>query len=191
MNGVVHTKRIYPYAVGRVDQPGRGTWIDPENAMDPDNGLYAYRFNDGSLSYGYQDYLMKLEIPTMANIVAARWVVRGRLEAEEGELSSILLYAWYTLDAEGNLENLGRLDTAAPFGQDWTTSIVDVTFGENRLVNTLNERREIRDLFSIEARANNASSQIPGESTIYCDWLAIEFDYTLPEFPLNADLRLE
>lgn len=184
------TKRVYPYAVGRVDQPGRGTWIDPENAMDPDNGLYAYRFNDGSLSYGYQSYLMKLEIPTMANIVAARWAVRGRLEAEEGELSSIMLYSMFWFDAAGALQS-ARLDTPGPIGTDWTTSIVDCTFGDFRLVRMLNDLREIRDFFSIEARANNASSQIPGESTIYCDWLALEFDYTLPEFPLQVDLRIE
>lgn len=187
---VIHTKRIYPYAVGRVDQPGRGTWIDPENAMDPESGEVARRPAQPGSNYGYQGYMMRLEIPTMANLVAARWVVRARFESEDVDSSSISLYSIYYFDADGSLQ-FARLDTLAPFGRDWTTVIVDSTFGENRLVNILNDKKWVRSNFSIEARANNIGTISPEPTTIYVDYLALEFDYTLPEFPLQVDLRIE
>lgn len=186
----VQTKRIYPYAVGRVDQPGQGTWIDPENAMDPESGEVARRPAQPESNYGYQSYMMRLEIPTMANIVAARWVVRARFEAVDVDTSSISLYSFQYFDADGSIQG-ARLDTLAPFGHDWTTVVVDSTYGDNRLVNTFNEMKWARSNFSIEARANNIGTISPEPTTIYIDYLALEFDYTLPEFPLEMELRID
>src|SRR5690606_15905161 len=102
MNGVIHTKRIYPYAVGSLRYPGRAVWIDPENAMDPESGEVARRPAQPGSPYGYQSYMMRLEIPTMANIVAARWVVRARFEAVDVDTSSISLYSFQYFDADGS-----------------------------------------------------------------------------------------
>jgi len=190
MNSKLHTKRVYPYATGSLDVPGQRGWIDPENAMDPESGEVAKYVGQPGLSYGYQNYRMRLEIPTMANIVAARLVVRARFESVDVDSSSISLYSFHYFDADGSFRN-ERTDTSAYFGHEWTTVVVDVTSFGNRLVNTFNDKKWIRENFSITVRANNVGSISPEPTTIYVDYIALEFDYTLPEFPLQMDLRIE
>src|SRR5690606_19275913 len=114
----------------------------------------------------------------------------ARFEAVDVDSSSISLYGFQYFDADGSIQG-ASLGTPAYFGREWTTVVVDVTSGGNRLVNTFNEMKWARANFSISARANNVGSISPEPTTIYVDYIALEFDYTLPEFPLQMDLRIE
>lgn len=192
---MIHTKRVFPYAVGRIDGGGSDGWTDPENALNQSEAELAFKhyLPDTSTAYAYNAYTMpSLDIPTFATIQAIRWVTRARFNSPIEDQQGILLLYGFAISVDGQRQN-HDISTANYYGNSFAVVSTEVESHSFRMRETLNANRGAwSSPWDITARMGlQTSNPRTEEQTFFCDWLALEFDYTLPEFPLSMDLRIE
>lgn len=184
---VIHTKRVFPYAVG----PGDINWDNPENAMQ-EGEPYATVTREAAGMPGHvrQRFTFDLGIPTYVTLHGIRWVVRGRFEAEVAERTQVALDSLGYVDQNGELRYLSTV-TWAQVTRFWTLSTVTIGRDNFAGLRWLNDNREAWSALVVEALATTTGETTTEPSTTVIDYVALEIDYTFPEFPLQVDLRIE
>lgn len=191
MSGVIHTKRVFPYSVGRVDGALIRNWDNPEGCLVPDDDqLASHLWTPNAPRFSFQPFRFSLDIPSFAVVQAIRWLTRARLESPY-EVGEVMLYEVEHM-ADGSFSAF-RSDTSNFHGNQALSEVATpIVAGNQAFLHFLNEHREARSDFSLNVRAGvPADNPRDVEQTLWIDYIALEFDYTLPEFPLQVDLRIE
>lgn len=189
----VQTKRICPYAVGRIG----GEYTVPSYIENPeailsqnDDAYCRWLFEPGASEHKYLSLLFRVDIPQFAALQGGRFISRAVFDNATLAPVDLRLYEVHFL--EGGQRTGYRIDTVNFHGAEISTvETVLSSLAQTRLIERLNNDRELRFKFELRFRAHLPSgSDLAETNVLSVSTLAIEIDYTLPEFPIDAELTI-
>lgn len=187
------TVRVYPYRTGTITGLASNSWENAENAMTPDSSYASRIIPAGETGAAQQHWTWKTDIPIRAKIVGARWITRASVTGAPEARIRRYSFQWLYPDGSwsGAWTNIAPLN---PHGSSMTTVTLPLSANAIDMMNGHQNSRPEPYIGFRQHFSASASLQLPSPSAsdaeVRVEFVALEFDYTLPPYPYKAEMKV-
>lgn len=194
------TVRVFPVFAGRLDGTPSSAWDNAENALEPNDKVAIAHILPGSRQSALQYLVFETEIPTRATIEGMRMITRAAVTDGSVREFQVARYQYFWELPDGS--EPPRWTNIGPWnehGESMETVINDCSAlqvglfnGQIGIAGHGDEMAplSIRNRFEVAMRLYREHTY-PVPSQFEIEWVAWEFDYTLPETPWSANLFIQ